>query len=274
MDDFVDENGEFEGEEVDFDRFAVQPKRVRGPGAEKLVIVHEDDAIIVVDKPAGMDSVPGHYGGDSAIERLECQREELAGLLGAANALDFGASGAMVLGKGKQVCRTLRGAWKAGKVRKVYMALVCGVSESSSGTVEIPLSTTGKKGMPVSVGGKGLRRAITEYRVVEQYREYALLEVVPQTGRLHQIRVHMSAIGLPLFGDSHYGRKQTLYLSEFKRGYRRSNRGTERPLIARLALHASSVEFDHPTTGERMSFECELPKDMKRTATQLDKFGR
>jgi 23S rRNA-/tRNA-specific pseudouridylate synthase len=119
------------------------------------------------------------------------------------------------------------------------------------------------------------KSATTEYVVLDQFRQYALVQAHPITGRMHQVRVHFASQGTPLLVDRLYGSEAPLLLSQFKRGYRHSGRkAEEKPLIARTALHAHTLAFTHPTTGERLTFKVEPPKDFTATIKQLSKYGR
>jgi len=180
----------------------------------------------------------------------------------------------MILAKTADAQRELSRQWRDQQVHKTYLAIVRGVVEVESGTINLPLRKTEKSVKPVVVGGKKARYAVTDYRVLQQFREFALIEARPRTGRMHQVRVHLAAVGLPIIADHHYGSPQAIYLSEFKRRFKPSGRKTEHPLIDRLALHAKSVTFSHPATGSEMTFDTELPKDFARTLAQLEKHGR
>jgi 23S rRNA pseudouridine955/2504/2580 synthase/23S rRNA pseudouridine1911/1915/1917 synthase len=129
-------------------------------------------------------------------------------------------------------------------------------------------STHGVKKMMIDK--KNGKEAITDYRVVERFHGYTLMHVVLHTGRTHQIRVHLSAIGLPLLSDSLYGNGEWFFLSSIKRNYKSD--GKEKPLLARTALHAFSLSFIQPLIGQNLFFEAPLAKDMEMVLKVLKKY--
>lgn len=153
-------------------------------------------------------------------------------------------------------------------VAKVYLALVTGYVEAD-GEIDIPLAPDrrGQRVIPARIGRA--KEAITQYRIVQRLAGNTLLECRPLTGRLHQIRAHLAAIGHPLTVDPLYGGGQFVLLSRFKAGYRPSKRRDERPLIGRLTLHAARLTFTHPATSARVTVEAPLPKDLRATINQL-----
>jgi RluA family pseudouridine synthase len=262
-------------EEQEFDPAAgsrVLPKRMRGPRPKKVEILYEDEHLLVINKPAGVDSTRGQFSTDSVLDRLSEIRPEIGDELRLVHRIDRETSGVMILAKTILAQRSLTNQWMEGNVRKTYLALVRGVVEPPTGTIDLPLHNTGKKKEPV-IAGQG-KAAITEYQRVEQYRQFALLEVNPRTGRMHQVRVHLASIGLPIVADQIYGSGEPLLLSRFKRSYRPSKHKSQRALIDRLALHANQITVVHPATNQEMTFNADLPKDFKRTVHQLEKFGR
>lgn len=273
----VDEVGELDLAEladVDAGRFVIQPRRQRGPGRAKIDVLFQDDAILAINKPAGLDSVRGQFAGESVLDRLDEIVPDPPEPIRVVHRLDRDTTGVLILARTADAQASLTRQWTQGQVRKIYLAIVRGVVDPPEGTVELPVTQTRKRRRPVIVDPCRGKPAVTDYRLVEQYRETALVEAKPRTGRMHQIRVHLAAIGLPILVDHHYGSPRPLTLSQFKRGYRRSTREPERPLIDRLALHARRITFAHPVTGQEMTLEADLPKDFKRTIHQLQKFGR
>jgi 23S rRNA-/tRNA-specific pseudouridylate synthase len=152
-------------------------------------------------------------------------------------------------------------------VEKVYLALVQGFVVGD-GEVDLPLRVNRDKAR-VEVDRKSGKPSHTQYRIVERVHGHTFLECRPLTGRLHQIRVHLAAIGHPLAVDRKYGGARAILLSRFKTDYKPSSRHPERPLIDRLTLHAARLTFTHPATHERLTFEAPLPKDLRATLNQL-----
>jgi len=222
----------------------------------------------VVNKPTGVASIPGRTGGRSIVEEIR----ELFGLgsdekLRLVHRLDRDASGVMVLARQKAAQQVLSAQFANRSTEKVYWALVQGFV-SEKGEIDLPLFVDRDR-MIVRVDQDKGKPAMTEYRVLERLPAHTLLEVRPKTGRLHQIRVHLAAIGYPLAVDARYGRCKALYLSRLKANYRASARHEERPLIARLTLHASLLAFDHPSGTGRVSFEAPVPKDFRAVLNQM-----
>lgn len=223
-----------------------------------------------MDKPAGILSVPGRGDAPHVVELLVRDRVIASdGDVRIVHRLDRGASGVMVLARTVDAQRFLTAQWAGRLVEKTYLALVHG-RVVADGIVEAPLLVDRDK-QKVTVDARRGKPSVTCYRVVEPLRDHTILECQPQTGRLHQIRVHLAHIGHPLAVDPRYGSSDALFLSRYKPGYRPSGRHKERPLIARLTLHALRVAFDHPDGSGRVSVEAPIPKDLRATISQLQR---
>jgi 23S rRNA pseudouridine1911/1915/1917 synthase len=219
---------------------------VTGAGAVRLV--HLEDRFAVVDKPAGLvvHPAPGHRG-DTLVDELG---ELLGGghdatRPGIVHRLDRDTSGLMLVARDDEAHRRLSAAIKAREVSRTYLALVQGSPRSRSGTIDAPLGRDYRSPERRAVGGRGPREAVTHFEVVESMRDHSLLEVRLETGRTHQIRVHLEAIGHPVVGDSRYG---------------------GRPLegLERQFLHSAKLGFAHPFSGEQLEFESALPPDLEK----------
>ncbi len=221
-----------------------------------LTIIYQDADIIVLDKPPGLTvhPAPGHPSG-TLVNALLAACPDIRGIAGTlrpgiVHRLDKDTSGLMVVAKNDRAQRALQQQLKDREVHKTYVALVRGVPKPREGVIEAPIGRHPKnrKKMAVIAGG---RVAITKYRVREEIAggRYSLLEVEPVTGRTHQIRVHMSALGHPIVGDPTYGRR-----SEF---------------IARQALHASRLAFAMPLGGRAVEFQSPLPRDIREAVERL-----
>lgn len=274
-DDEFDEFEDFEEEETEAGESPEpdeeRPARTRPPEVE---ILFEDDHVLVINKPAGLDSTRGQFAEISVLDVLEAKLKGLSAPLRLVHRLDRETSGLMLLAKTEAAQRDLSGQWETRTVDKTYLVIVHGVVTATEGTIDLPLRKTQLQSRPVVIDHQGGKPAVTEYKVREQYRQYALVEAHPVTGRMHQIRVHFAAEGTPVLCDKRYGTPEPLLLSKFKRRYKPSGRKKERPLIDRLALHANRLEFTHPTTGERRVFELDPPKDFAAAVKQLGKYGR
>lgn len=203
-----------------------------------LVVLHEDRDLVVLDKPSGLLSVPGRQPGweDSAQTRAR-QRWSRAT---AVHRLDMDTSGLLVLSLRKKAERALVAQFRERQVRKTYMARVWG-QPPDEGTVDLPLSRVG--GIPPrnEVDTSQGKPALTRYRVLERQEGSALVELRPATGRSHQLRVHMLALGHPILGDRIYAHAEALVAAP------------------RLLLHAWRMELHHPWSGAPLSFEAPLP---------------
>jgi len=228
-------------------RLVVTPREVAGIG-----IVHDDADIVVVDKPAGVAAHPSlGWDGPSVVEHLAAAgfRISTSGAAerqGIVQRLDVGTSGLMVVAKSEPAYTALKRAFKARTVRKIYHTLVQGHPDPFEGTIDAPIGRHpgAEYKMAVIDGG---RHSVTHYRVLEAFRAVTLLEVHLETGRTHQIRVHMQAIRHPCVGDPTYGGDPVL---------------AARLGLERQWLHATELGFTHPGTGEWADFTSPYPADL------------
>jgi 23S rRNA pseudouridine1911/1915/1917 synthase len=219
------------------------------PEAIPLDIIYEDDDILVIDKPAGLaiHPSPGHPSHTlvnailSYLPTLPDTDDSLRP--GIVHRLDKDTSGVMLVAKNRQSQTNLIDQFKTHSVVKAYLVLVKGHLTPESGVIEAPIGRDPRNRKRMAVATKG-REARTQYNVVKYIGDYTLLEVKPETGRTHQIRVHLSAIGYPVVGDKVYGVKST-YLS-------------------RQFLHASRLGFKLPSTDEYVEFTSDLPPDLEQ----------
>ncbi len=248
---------------------------------DELRILHQDESLLVVDKPAALPVEPDRWDPTRPclIGALHALAGNSAGGTGSfrprlVHRLDKDTSGAVLVAKSIEAERMLSSAFEAGDVHKLYLALVEGehpLDEGEHELIDLPLAPDKKRGgtMVVREGGKSAR---TRVAVEQRFRGYTLLRCEPLTGRTHQIRVHLAAVGFPLVVDPLYGRRKSFSLSEFKCDYKRKPGRPEIPLIDRLSLHALQVEF--PTPGPpagRITVEAPLPPDFQRVLKQLSK---
>jgi len=229
-----------------------------------LVVAFEDEHLIVVDKPAGLVVHPaaGNLDGTLVNALLHHCGGSLSGIGGVArpgivHRIDKDTSGLMVAAKTDRAHEGLARQFADHSIDRRYLAITGGRPRPADGTVDAPLarSAANRKKVAVVPGGK---RAVTHYRTVEPLRDAALVECRLETGRTHQVRVHMASIGHALLGDPVYGR----------------SRGTIRALLAKLrferqALHARLLGFDHPITRVSLCFESALPADMQELFSRL-----
>ncbi len=231
-------------------------------------IVFEDDQIIVIDKPAHLLVIPDRYNHSlPSLDRI--LKEELGNVL-VVHRIDRETSGVVVFAKTPEAHSALNSQFEARDVRKTYLAIVLGEPKENEGVIETPIAESQKHPGIMKVDIKHGKASKTNYKVVERFDGFALVEVMPGTGRMHQIRIHLSSIGLPIMCDHVYGNGRPFFLSEVKPRY--YSEGDEKPLLTRTGLHAESISFIHPSSKEPISFKAEMPKDMRSVINYLRKF--
>lgn len=234
-------------------------------------VLYRDDCLIAVNKAAGVPVVPARGGETKSL------RDLLADELGlppwVVHRIDAGTSGVVVFARDAETHRALSLMFQNRQVSKTYLAIVIGKPDPAQGTIDLGIAHHRKDPTRVVIAREKGKPSITHYRVVEEFRGWSLVEVKPATGRLHQVRVHLAAIGCPLAVDPLYGGSSGVYLSEFKRDYRLKGADEERPLLARLSLHAQTVELTHPATKGPLRFEAPLPRDFATTLKQMRKYA-
>ncbi|MCQ2170849.1 MAG: RluA family pseudouridine synthase [Bacteroidales bacterium] len=261
----------------------MMPYRPRGveivPQDIPLDIVYEDDDLLVVNKPAGMVVHPGHGNYDGTLVNALCfhlgfkqnidEGDERMGML--VHRIDKDTSGLLLVAKREEAHFSLAKQFFEHSTERCYNAVVWGNIKDDEGTVEGYIGRDPNDRLrykPVEDESKG-KWAVTHYRVLERFGYVTFVECRLETGRTHQIRVHMSSIGHPLFNDERYGgaeiRKGTIY-SKYKQFIRNCFE-----ICPRQALHAKTLGFTHPASGKRMSFDSALPQDM---AALLDKWRK
>ena len=231
-------------------------------------VVFEDNDLIVIDKPAGMLVLLDRY--DLSLPNLYGILKKKYGQLFVVHRIDKETSGLIIFAKSEESHQSLNSQFEHRETEKEYQALCKGEPEVEEGQIELSLAEDKGKKERMKVNRVAGKEAITNYSVLERFDGYSLIQVRPRTGRTHQIRVHLKAIGLPILGDSLYATGEGFYLSQIKPAYRTN--GVEKPLLDRTALHASRLSITHPRTGQRISFEAEMPKDMRITLNYLRKF--
>lgn len=242
-----------------------------------LDVIYEDDHLVVVNKPAGMVTHPaaGNHQG-TLVNALVHRFRELPTVAGTdrpgiVHRLDKDTSGLLVVARTSDAYANLQKMIQDRSLERTYLALVCGHMRAAEGKIELPIGRSLKNRKQMTVTGIGSKEAVTHYKQSKRYRSYDLLDVRLGTGRTHQIRVHFSHLGHPVFGDPDYGGREKWHRGMF---------GPERPLAKRLlgvlprqALHARRLAFSHPMSGIRLELEAPLPPDFASVLAILDAEG-
>jgi 23S rRNA pseudouridine1911/1915/1917 synthase len=259
------------------------PREGPAPQAIPLDILHEDDAIVVVNKPAGMIVHPakGHWEGTLA-SALAHHFGPLSGRggptrPGIVHRLDRDTSGVIVVAKNDQAHDALAAQFKSREVEKEYLAIVVGAPELDRDLIDEPIGEhpTQREKKAIRRDDPDARQAVTVYEVIERFAGFALVQALPKTGRTHQIRIHLAHVRYPVLCDRLYGGRAALTKLELIRrdviGHDTGKQDTpsDEPLLERHALHAHRLAITHPSRGERMEFVAPLPADMERTLAAL-----
>lgn len=249
----------------------------------KLTILLDTSDLVAVNKPAGLATIPGRAETDSVLEALGRQLNLPSSgttdpRLRVVHRLDKETSGVLLFAKNVDAQRHLSHQFQNNTIEKEYLALVYGRQDTDSGDINAPLAVhpTDKKRMAIAKHAG--RPARTLWKVEGSFRGYTLVRAFPKTGKTHQIRVHLQHAGIPLAIDPLYnptppGRPTGIFLSTFKRDYRPTRGEDERPLIARLTLHAEKLRVTC-LDGQPIEIVAPLPKDFSATINQLSRHAR
>lgn len=237
------------GDEIDV--VVPEPKLTHLEAEEiDIDIVYEDGDILIVNKESDMvvHPAPGNYSG-TLVNALLAHCDDLSGIGGVSkpgivHRLDKGTTGLLVVAKTDKAHRSLSKQFKAKTVKKIYIALVRGIVQLDNGIIEMPIGRDKKDRKKMAIDREDGKDAITQYKVIERFKNSTLLEVTLLTGRTHQIRVHMAHMGHPIIGDERYGATKGEY---------------DRPM-----LHAKTIGFTHPATSKYVEFTSDIPSDMKK----------
>lgn len=217
-------------------------------------IIYEDDDLLAIDKPAGLATHRDSFSADRAVTDWLVDYYPPAARVGEparpgiVHRLDKATSGVLLTAKNQAVYLFLKNEFRLGRVQKIYRAIVCGVVKRDEGVIDLPIGRSNRDPRRRVASAKAagrLRPAVTGWRVLERFVKHTLLEVKPQTGRTHQIRVHLKAIGYPILGDKLYAPNQLSW-----------------SMMPRQALHALSLEFNRPA-GERLKVVADPPADFR-----------
>jgi len=261
----------------DRDRIELTPIESESPPvalAENIDIdvIYEDESLLVVNKSAGMvvHPAPGHYTGtlyNALLYHLEGKTVKGSTDPGLVHRLDKDTSGLILIAKNAEVKDKLSGMMKKRSISRCYRAIVWGHLKKNEGKIESGIGRHPHDRKKMSTFASKTRNAVTKYKVIESFDICDHLHVALQTGRTHQVRVHFSSLGHPIVGDETYGGgegRETGFMGEGRKHAKQVLK-----LINRQALHAYSLKFVHPVTGEEMAFSSPVPEDMNRVLVFL-----
>jgi 23S rRNA pseudouridine1911/1915/1917 synthase len=247
-----------------------EPTRLMPEAGVRFGILYQDEELIVVDKPAGLVVHPaaGHRAG-TLVHGLLAACPDLAGIggevrPGIVHRLDKDTSGVMIVAKTDRAHQDLAAQFKQGRILKLYLGLCRGRPGPDQGVIEASIGRHPVRRKQMSTRSRSGRPAITRYEVLRRFGlGVSLLRLRLLTGRTHQIRVHLASIGCPILGDPVYG----VGLAGLKDGGR-----LLRGLVSRQMLHAQTIGFCHPVSGEEMTFTSPVPEDMARMLEMLERY--
>lgn len=232
----------------------------------EIAVLYQDDALLVVNKPAGLSTLPDGY--NPTLPHIKSALEKQVGPLWIVHRLDKATSGVLVLARSAEAHRSLNTQFEKHQVTKLYHALVVGNPAWQEKTVSLPLRPNGDRQHRTVIDQQAGKPAITHLKVLKRFGNYCLIEAIPETGRTHQIRVHLYALGLSIAGDKLYIRRDT-HPGAQKAQPSSPHDETWIGLVDGMGLHAVSLEIDHPYTGERLQFTAPYPAELMGLLAQL-----
>ena len=237
---------------------------------KKIETLFENDDYIILNKPSGLLSIPDHYANPNNLrDQLLREHSEIF----VVHRIDKDTSGCIVFAKNAHAHKHASMAFEHHEVNKEYRAIVHGVFHEKSGRIEQKLAPHPSKQHHVVINNKYGKEAITDYQVLEEFKNYTLVSCSILTGRMHQIRVHMEYLGHPILCDPFYSATTSFLISSIKRRYNLAKEEEEeRPILNRLALHAHKISFTD-INGQSIHAEAALFKDMNASLQQLRKWN-
>ena len=233
-----------------------------------LEILFENEKLVAVNKPSGMLTLPDRH--DAELQSLRGILQKHYGTLFVIHRLDKDTSGVIIFAKDEATHKYMSALFEGREIQKEYTGFVHGSPEPAEGSIKEPIAEHPAKNGTMMIHHKG-KASHTDYIVLEAFQKFSLVKFIIHTGRTHQIRVHCKFIGHPIVCDPLYGDGKPVLLSSFKKKFKLSkNEEEERPILARLGLHAQKLVFND-MNGEEVSIEAPMPKDMRALLSQLRK---
>ncbi len=237
----------------------------------RIPILHEDGSLVACNKPSGLPVIPERWHPDWPCLRSIAQ-ERLSLPIFVVHRIDAGTSGLVLFAKNETGHRELCRQFAQHQVEKTYLALVQGEVNEDQFTIERALAPNPHRPGVMIIARNG-KPSTTTIRVLERFRVVTLIEAQPQSGRQHQIRVHLQAVGHPLLVDPIYGQTGAFFLSAIKNEFHLKKGEAEQPLIQRLTLHANTLRFQHPERQEFMTLTAPEAKDFNTVVRNLRKYA-
>jgi 23S rRNA pseudouridine1911/1915/1917 synthase len=238
-----------------------------------LEILFEDGNIIAINKPSGMLSIPDRFDKSkaNAHDMLKAQTNQQIFVL---HRIDKETSGILLFAKNEVAHKLFSKLFESNSIKKTYFAIIKGSPEQDQGSIHDSIAHDPSRPGKMKIHPKG-KESHTEWKILERFKGYSILEIALLTGRTHQIRVHLAHIGYPLAVDSFYGKKDSLKISDLKSKARQGKSQLEFPdLINRCSLHAWKLSYNNPTTAIQINIEAPLPKDLFAVINQLRKHSK
>lgn len=233
-------------------------------------IIWEDEDLVVVNKAPGVLCIPGRFDTEEA--NVKAQLKKKYGDIWTVHRIDRDTSGLVCFAKNKEAHTLLSQSFAKHEPSKKYQAICSGCFTNSVGEIDFGIMENPQKRGRMIASQKG-KEAFTSYEVKETFKSFSLVELSIKTGRTHQIRVHLQAIGHSILADPFYSSSNVFMLSSVKgKKFNKAKHSIENPLLSRTALHAYQLNFNHPIKNESIQLEAPLPKDMRAVLQQLRKW--
>ncbi|MCX7957288.1 MAG: RNA pseudouridine synthase [Endomicrobia bacterium] len=237
----------------------------------KEIIIYEDEDYLIVNKNAGISTLPERY--DILQPNLLQMLQKIYKKIFVLHRLDKETSGLIIFAKNELAHKHLSQQFLNREIQKLYIAVTYGVIPIDEGKIELPIGENQNDLKKVKIDFVKGKPSITEYKIIERFKDFTFIQAKPITGRRHQIRIHLSAIGYPLVADKLYSNKQKLFLSEIKQNYKFKKAEFEKPIIERTALHSYRIEFYHFRKKQNFVLYATPSQDLQLLIKYLRKYN-